>query len=54
MGGWCSNVVIGPYGMILWKHIRRGWDAFLSFVGIEEGNRAQTKFGTKFGVGVIL
>jgi hypothetical protein len=21
-GGWCTNVVIGPYGVSLWKHIR--------------------------------
>jgi hypothetical protein len=22
--GWCSNEVYGPYGVQLWKHIRRG------------------------------
>jgi hypothetical protein len=44
VGGWCSNVVIEPYGMSLWKHIRRGWDAFSNFVSIEVGDGAQTRF----------
>jgi hypothetical protein len=26
-GGWCSKEVLGPYGVGLWKHIRRGWDS---------------------------
>jgi hypothetical protein len=38
----------------LWKHIRRGWDAFFSFVSIEVGNGARSKFGTTFGVGILL
>lgn len=28
----------GPYGMGLWKHIRKGWDTFLSHTCIEVGD----------------
>lgn len=31
-GGWCVYVVRGPYGVCLWKHIRDGWENFISFV----------------------
>jgi hypothetical protein len=27
-GSWSLGVANGPYGMSLWKHIRRGWDRF--------------------------
>jgi hypothetical protein len=36
-GGWCSKVVSGPYGVGLWKHIRRGWDTFSKGVRFEWG-----------------
>jgi hypothetical protein len=36
--------VVGPYGVSLWKHIRRSWDAFSSFVTIKMGNGSQVKF----------
>jgi hypothetical protein len=42
--GWCSKVVTRPYGVSLWKHIRRGWDTFSSFVTIEVGDGSQTRF----------
>jgi hypothetical protein len=29
-GGWCSKEVRGPYGVGVWKCMRRGWDAFLA------------------------
>jgi hypothetical protein len=28
-GGWCSKEVVGPFGVGVWKHIRRGWGCFL-------------------------
>jgi hypothetical protein len=27
-GGWCSKEVEGPFGVGVWKHIRRGWGVF--------------------------
>ena len=27
-GGWCSKEVKGPYGMSLWKNIRKKWKSF--------------------------
>ena len=36
-GGWCSKEVSGPYGVGLWKHIRRGWDTFSKGVSFEVG-----------------
>ena len=29
-GGWCSSSVFGPYGVSLWKNIRRGVVLFVS------------------------
>jgi hypothetical protein len=37
-GGWCMNVVVGPYEVSLWKYIWRGWDAFSSFVTVGVGD----------------
>jgi hypothetical protein len=31
-GGWCSNEVMGTYGVGVWKHIRKGWDKFSNVV----------------------
>uniref|UniRef100_A0A2N9FL37 Reverse transcriptase zinc-binding domain-containing protein n=1 Tax=Fagus sylvatica TaxID=28930 RepID=A0A2N9FL37_FAGSY len=31
LGGWCSEVVRGPYVVSLSKNIRRGWDSFCLF-----------------------
>lgn len=36
--------VAGPYRMSIWKHIRGGWNAFSSFVSINVGNGAKTRF----------
>lgn len=40
--------------MSLWKHIRRGWDTFSSFVTIVVGDGFKTGFGTTLGVGIVL
>ena len=29
-GGWCSKFGTGPYGVSVWKFIRKGWDTFHS------------------------
>jgi hypothetical protein len=36
-GGWCSKEVRGPYGVGVWKCIRRGWDGFAHNVRYEVG-----------------
>jgi hypothetical protein len=30
-GGWCSMEVVEPFGLRVWKHIRRGWGVFFKF-----------------------
>ena len=43
-GGWCSKEVSGPYGVGLWKHIRRGWDTFSKGVRFEVGIGSKVRF----------
>lgn len=41
-GGWCCNEVVRPFGMGVWKNIRRGWGVFfldLSYMRWETGLR---------------
>lgn len=33
--GWCPNLVQGPYGVCLWKSIRKGWDVFCGCVSFK-------------------
>jgi hypothetical protein len=37
-GGWCSKEVVGPYGVRVWKSIRREWEGFSNFVKYEVGD----------------
>jgi hypothetical protein len=37
-GGWCSLLVTGPYGVSVWKFIRRGWDSVAKFLRFEVGD----------------
>jgi hypothetical protein len=44
-GGWCSKEVEGPFGVGVWKHIRRGWGVFLSrFVKYEVRDGSKIRF----------
>lgn len=43
-GGWCSNEVSEPYGVGLWKHIRRGWDTFATNTRFIVGNELKINF----------
>jgi hypothetical protein len=38
-GGWCSKEPPKPYGVRLWKNIRRGWKMFSSHTRFEMGPR---------------
>ena len=42
-GGWCLKMGKGPYGVSLWKFIRRGWDAFYHhcFFLLGDGQKVQ-------------
>jgi hypothetical protein len=42
--GWCSKEVGGPYGVGVWKCIRRGWDNFKQHVWFEVGNGSRVLF----------
>jgi hypothetical protein len=43
-GGWCTNVVEGPYGVGVWKQIRRGWEVFSRFISFEIGDGSHIRF----------
>jgi hypothetical protein len=43
-GGWCTKVVEGPYGVGVWKHIRRGWEVFLRFISFGIGDGSHIRF----------
>jgi hypothetical protein len=43
-GGWGSKEVSGPYGVGLWKHIRRGWDTFSKGLRFEVGIGSKVRF----------
>ena len=43
-GGWCSDVGKGPYGVSLWKYIRRGWDHLFPFLSFKVGNEEKVWF----------
>jgi hypothetical protein len=37
-GNWVSGIGHGPYGISLWKHIRKGWEKFRGYIKFEVGN----------------
>jgi hypothetical protein len=43
-GGWRSKEVLGTFGVVVWKHIRRRWDKFSNFVRIEVGVGSKVSF----------
>jgi hypothetical protein len=42
--GWCSDVGKGPYGVSLWKFIRRGCDTFYPLFSFVVGDGQKVKF----------
>ena len=43
-GGWCSSSFFGPYGVSLWKNIRRGWHSLSRFIMYEIGDGSKVQF----------
>ena len=43
-GSWCLDVGKGPYGVSLWKFIRRGWDTFYHLCSFVVGDGQKVKF----------
>lgn len=43
-GGWCSKEVTWPFGVGVWKFIRRGWETFSKFVRYEVGDGSNVIF----------
>jgi hypothetical protein len=54
VGGWCTKSVIGPYGVSLWKQIRRGWDTFSSFASVKVGDALVIASSMMCGVKIVL
>jgi hypothetical protein len=44
-GGWCSNEVVGPFRVGLWKNIRRGWGIFLYLSNMRWVTGLRSSFG---------
>jgi hypothetical protein len=42
-GGWCTKVVESPYGVDVWKHIRRG-GVFSKFITFGAGDGSHIRF----------
>ena len=43
-GGWCSDIFWGPYGISLWKNIRKDWPSFSKALSFEVGDGAKVHF----------
>jgi hypothetical protein len=43
-GGWCSKECRGPYGVGLWKNIRKEWESFSKHLYMEVGNGMKIRF----------
>ena len=43
-GGWCFSSFSGPYGVSLWKNIRRGWPSLSWFILYEIGDGSKVQF----------
>jgi hypothetical protein len=43
-GDWCTKQVETPFGVGVWKHIRRGWELFSKFIRFEVGDGTRIRF----------
>jgi hypothetical protein len=43
-GGWCFKEVTGPFGVGVWKYMRRGWETFSKFVRYKVGDVSKVSF----------
>uniref|UniRef100_A0A2N9FMM0 Reverse transcriptase domain-containing protein n=1 Tax=Fagus sylvatica TaxID=28930 RepID=A0A2N9FMM0_FAGSY len=43
-GGWCSKSGKGPYGVSVWKFIRKGWNSFQSHCSFLVGDGQRVRF----------
>jgi len=43
-GGWCSKEVAGPFGVGVWKHIRRGCRVFSRCIRYEVDDESKIRF----------
>jgi hypothetical protein len=51
-GGWTSGSIPGPYGVGLWKNIKKDWIHFSRFLSYEVGDGTQVKFWTDIWCGM--
>uniref|UniRef100_A0A2N9I585 Reverse transcriptase zinc-binding domain-containing protein n=1 Tax=Fagus sylvatica TaxID=28930 RepID=A0A2N9I585_FAGSY len=45
-GGWCTREVPRPYGVSLWKNVRKEWGSFTRFLSFEVGDGTLANFWT--------
>jgi hypothetical protein len=50
-GDWTIREVLGPYGVSLWKHIRKDWGHFVRHLHFEVGDGTKTRFWTDIWCG---
>ena len=43
-GDWCTSSVSGPYGVSLWKNIRRAWLSLSLYILYDVGDGLRVKF----------
>jgi hypothetical protein len=43
-GGWCSLPMTRPYGVTIWKFIRRRWNTVAKYLRFEVGDRSHIRF----------
>ena len=53
-GGWCSSSSSGPYGVNLWKNIRKGWHSLSRFFLFEIGDGSKVQFWLDYWCGSSL
>jgi hypothetical protein len=49
--GWCSKEVVRPFGVGVWKYIRRGWEFFRVLLDMRWEMGPRLGFGMICGVG---
>lgn len=41
---WFPNVITNPYGLGVWKGIRKGWEPFVNYISFGLGNGLKVRF----------
>ena len=52
-GVWSTHLVSGPYGVSLWKYIRKEWETFSQFLEFKVGDGFRIRFWSDIWCGVV-